>query len=440
MASLFEQLMEGRKKVAVVGLGYVGLPLALGLAGKIPVLGYDTNPEKIAAYQQGEDPTGLHPPADFADLNIDFTTDAKALAEAAFFIITVPTPIHEDKRPKLDFVEAATWAVGKEMPRGAIVVYVSTVYPGITESLCIPLLEKVSGLREGEGFHVGYSPARTMSSQPQIKSEKSQVIVAATGPEAAAQISEVFALVGTSGVYTVRDIKTAEAIKLAENAQRDVNVAFMNELSMYFDLIGVRTNDVLAGMKTKANALNFEPGLFGGHSIGIDPYYFIYQSEKLGFSPDILVTARETNDSMGAYVARKIIMKMIKGEYNINRETIHVLGAAYKENTPDIRNAKSKEMIKALSAYGVTCKLSDPYANPEDIRARYGLEPEKITEIRDASCLVFTVAHDAYRELRDEDLRWMLRKDAQHPGIIIDLRRIFDEDHIRSLGYDYWSL
>lgn len=440
MTRLFEELMAGHKKVAVVGLGYVGLPLALGLAAKIPVLGYDTNPEKIAAYQRGEDPTGLHPPVAFADLSIDFTTDPKALAEATFFIITVPTPIHEDKRPKLVFVEAATWAVGKEMPRGAVVVYVSTVYPGVTESLCIPMLEKVSGLREGEGFHVGYSPARTMSSQPQLESAESQAIVAATSAAAAQEIAEVFSLVATGGIHIARDIKTAEAIKLAENAQRDVNVAFMNELSMYFELIGVRTNDVMEGMKTKANALNFEPGLFGGHSIGIDPYYFIYQSEKLGFSPDILVTARETNDSMGAYVARKIIMKMIKGQYNINRETVHVLGAAYKENTPDIRNAKSKEIIQALSDYGVTCKLSDPYANREDILARYGQEPEQLTEIRDASCLVFTVGHAAYRQLTDEDLRWMLRKDSKQPGIIIDLRRIFDEDHIRSLGYEYWSL
>lgn len=440
MKDIYEKLLAGEAKVAVIGLGYVGMPLAIAFSKKVPTIGYDINYDRVAAYRRGEDPTGELNPEDLQHSALELTTDETKLGEASFFIIAVPTPDYDDKRPKLEAVEDATRSVGRQMNKGAVIVYESTVYPGVTEDLCIPILEKFSQLRMGDDFKLGYSPERINPGDKVHRVENITKVVAGSDGETTDLIAKVYDLVIEAGTFKAASIKVAEAVKLVENAQRDVNIAFMNEVSMYFNLIGIDTKDVLAGMATKWNALNFEPGLVGGHCIGIDPYYFIYQSEKMGYAPEIIVSSRKLNDSMGYYVADKTILGLIQSGRIVREAKAAVFGATFKENCPDIRNAKTKDIIVGLERYGMEVKLNDPAAWPDDVRARYGKELTPVSAVQNMDVLIFAVAHQEYKELSDAELQAMLNLEDGKPAVIIDVKRIFDRQRIEALGHYYWGL
>lgn len=440
MKDIYEKLLAGETKLAVIGLGYVGIPLAIAFSKKVPTIGYDINYDRVAAYQRGEDPTGELDLEDLKNPALEFTTDETKLGEASFFIIAVPTPDYDDKRPKLEAVEDATRSVGRQMNKGSVVVYESTVYPGVTEELCIPILEKFSQLQMDKDFKLGYSPERINPGDKDCRMENITKVVAGSDPETTELIAKVYDLVVAAGTFKAPSIKVAEAIILVENAQRDVNIAFMNEISMYFNLIDIDTKDVLAGMATKWNALDFEPGLVGGHCIGIDPYYFIYQSEKMGYASEIIVSSRKLNDSMGYYVADKTILGLIQSGRIVREAKATVFGATFKENCPDIRNAKTKDIITGLERYGMDVRLSDPMAWPEDVRARYGKELIPLSEVRGMDVLIFAVAHQEYLDLSNDELQAMLNLEDGNPAIIIDVKRIFDRQRIEALGHHYWGL
>lgn len=439
--SLYEKILKGEEKIALVGLGYVGMPIAVAFAKKVKVIGFDLNREKIALYKSGVDPTCEVGDEIIRNTRVEFTSQETELRKAKFFIVAVPTPVNQDKTPDLSPVEGASRVVGRNLTKGSIVVFESTVYPGVTEDVCVPILERESGLVCGVDFKVGYSPERINPGDKLHRLENIRKIVSGMDAEALEEIRQVYDLVIEVGTYPVSSIKTAEAIKVVENSQRDINIAFMNELAMVFDRMGIDTNEVVDGMNTKWNALGFRPGLVGGHCIGVDPYYFTYEAEKLGYHSQIILAGRKVNDGMGSFVADAAIKQLVLAGRAPRDSRVLILGLTFKENCPDIRNSKVADIINRLAEYGIEPVLIDPWADREEVKREYGVTLADMEEARDADCVVIAVAHDSFRELSWQQLGEMYRREMPvQERVLIDVKGIRDRREAAEAGYRYWRL
>ncbi len=440
MKRLFEKILAREERISVTGLGYVGLPLAAAFSGKAEVIGYDRDERKIAACVNGTDLTGEVGDEALKSAKIRFTSDETILRDAAFHIVAVPTPVNGDKTPDLTPVVTASETVGRNLKKGSVVVYESTVYPGVTEEICLPILEKTSGLKGGRDFKIGYSPERINPGDKLHRLENIQKIVSGMDGEALDIIASVYSLIIEAGVYRVSSIKTAEAVKIAENSQRDINIAFMNELAMVFDLMGVDTNEVAAAMDTKWNALGFRPGLVGGHCIGVDPYYFISRAEKLGYHSDVILAGRRVNDAMADFVADAAVKKMILAGHRVKGAKAAVLGLTFKENCRDIRNSKAAELVKRLTEYGVEVTAADPMADEKDVWAEYGIKLTDTSSVKDMDCVIFAVAHSCFRETGLEAADKMFAPLPAEEKVLIDVKGIFPVEKLKELGWSYWRL
>lgn len=436
----FERIQTKQDFLAVVGLGYVGLPIAVAFAEQVKALGFDINQDKIDVYKQGIDPTHEIGNEKIKSTTLEFTTDPTRLKEAKVIIVAVPTPINGDKTPDLAPVVNASKIIGQNLSEGSIVVFESTVYPGVTEDICIPILEKESSLVCGENFKIGYSPERINPGDKVHKLENIRKIVSGMDEETVANIAAVYELIIHAGVYKAPSIRVAEAAKLVENAQRDINIAFMNELAMAFDRMGINTKDVVDAMNTKWNALGFYPGLVGGHCIGIDPYYFIYQAEMLGYHSQIIAAGRKINDNMGIFVADIVIKKLIQANKNVKKSNIYIMGITFKENCPDMRNSKAVDVCKHLAIYGINVKVVDPLVDKKELLREFPTKLVDIKDVKNADCLVFLVAHWQFKNLRLADLENMFKQQKQQiKHVIIDIRNIFEQKALEEKGYSYWS-
>ena len=439
--TLYNKLVNREESLSLIGLGYVGMPIAVAFAKKgINVIGFDLNKEKIELYKSGVDPTKEVGDITISKTTVHFTSDEKELKKAKFHIIAVPTPVNTDHTPDLSPVIGASELVGRNLVPGSIVVYESTVYPGCTEDICIPILEKQSGLKCGVDFKVGYSPERINPGDRVHRLENIHKIVSGIDEESLAEIKAVYDLVIEVGTYPVSNLRTAEAVKVVENSQRDINIAFMNELAMVFDRMDIDTNEVVDGMNTKWNALGFRPGLVGGHCIGVDPYYFTYEAEKLGYHSQIILNGRIVNDSMGAYVADAAVKKMIEAGQAPKRSKVVILGLTFKENCPDSRNSKVYDIIKQLETYGITPVVVDPWASEKDAMHEYGVRLTDIEDISDADCVIIAVAHNEFRKLSISTIKSFFKKVPDEEKVLIDVKGIFTVAELKKSGISYWRL
>jgi len=437
--SLYEQLVNREEKLSLVGLGYVGMPIAVAFAKKgIDVIGFDLNTDKINLYKSGIDPTHEVGDKAIADTDMEFTDDESRLKDAKFHIVAVPTPVNTDHTPDLTPVIGASEIVGRNLTEGSIVVYESTVYPGCTEDICIPILEKESGLKCGKDFKVGYSPERINPGDKVHRLENIHKIVSGIDAESLDIIKKVYDIVIEVGTHPVSNLRTAEAVKVVENSQRDINIAFMNELAMVFDRMDIDTNEVVDGMNTKWNSLGFRPGLVGGHCIGVDPYYFTYQAEKLGYHSQIILNGRIVNDSMGKFVADAAIKKMFEVGQAPKNSNVVILGLTFKENCPDTRNSKVDDIIKRLNEYGIKPSVVDPWASESDAMKEYGVTLSKLTDIKDADCIIVAVAHDEFRNLTLDDLKRMYRN--KNEQVLIDVKGLYNVKELDESGMKWWRL
>ena len=438
--SLFDKIKNREEKIALVGLGYVGLPIAIAFAKKAEVIGFDVNQNKIDLYRSGVDPTQEAGNEAVQNTSVHFTSDEKELQKAKFIIVAVPTPINQDKTPDLAPVIGASEAVGRNLTCGSIVVYESTVYPGVTESVCIPILERESGLKCGVDFKVGYSPERINPGDKIHRLENIVKIVSGMDSETLTEVKNVYDLVIDAGTHPVSSIKTAEAIKVVENSQRDINIAFMNELAMIFDRMGIDTNEVVEGMNTKWNALGFRPGLVGGHCIGVDPYYFVYEAEKLGYHSQIILAGRQVNDGMGAFVADAAIKEMILAGKSPKNAKVAIFGLTFKENCPDVRNSKVKDIIVRLKEYGIEPIVADPWGSETEALREYGVKLTPVDQVKDLDCLILAVAHNAFRNITVEQYLKMYRDIPNEEKIFVDVKGLFDYDTLKQTGMRIWRL
>lgn len=438
--NVYEDIINKKEKIAIIGLGYVGMPIAVELSKKVNVIGFDNNKKKIDLYISGIDPTNEVGDEQIKNTKVEFTSDETKLKESIFNIVAVPTPINIDKTPDLTPVISASEIVGRNLKKGAYVVYESTVYPGVTEDICIPILEKQSGLECGKDFKVGYSPERINPGDKVHTLKNIKKVVSGIDEESLDVIAKIYELVIEVGVHRVSNIKTAEATKVVENSQRDINIAFMNELAMVFDKMKINTKEVVEAMNTKWNALRFYPGLVGGHCIGVDPYYFVYQAEKLGYHSQIILSGRKINDSMGEFIGNKIIQELILANKKVKEAKIVILGITFKENCSDIRNSKVIDIIRYLQDYGVNPIVVDEYADEKEVKSQYGIQLEKIENIKDIDCLVFAVAHNRYKNIDIKNIEYLFNNCKNEGKIIIDVKSIFNKKQFEKLGYKYWSL
>ncbi len=438
--NLYQDIICRKEKIAIVGLGYVGMPIAVAFAKKVNVVGFDLNKEKIELYKSGIDPTNEVGNEVIRNTTIEFTSDESKLKEARFHIVAVPTPINLDKTPDLTPVESASKIVGRNLTKGSIVVYESTVYPGVTEDICIPILEKESSLKCGVDFKIGYSPERINPGDKIHRLENIIKIVSGIDEESLMQISKIYELIIEVGVYKASSIKVAEAAKVVENSQRDINIAFMNELAMVFNRMGIDTREVIDAMSTKWNALNFYPGLVGGHCIGVDPYYFVYEAEKLGYHSQIILSGRKINDGMGEYVADAIIKQLVLANKTVKQAKVVILGISFKENCPDIRNSKVIDIINRLEEYGIIPFVVDPIVDRLETYQEYGIELIEMKDIKNMDCLVFAVAHNEFKNINCESLGSYFNDCVNSNKVIIDIKSIFDKDEIIKRGFSYWRL
>ena len=440
MMSLFEKIVKKEEKIAVIGLGYVGMPIAVAFAKKVDVIGFDLNTKKIDLYKSGIDPTNEVGDDEIKRTTVDFTSDETKLREAKFHIVAVPTPINSDKTPDLSPVEGASKIVGRNLTKGSIVVYESTVYPGVTEDICIPILEKESGLKCGVDFKIGYSPERINPGDKVHRLENIIKIVSGMDEESLDEIAKVYELVIEVGVHKAGSIKVAEAAKVVENSQRDINIAFMNELAMVFDRMGIDTKEVIEAMNTKWNALGFTPGLVGGHCIGVDPYYFVYEAEKLGYHSQIILSGRKINDGMGKFVADAIIKKLILANKVVRQAKVVILGVTFKENTPDTRNSKVVDIIDNLREYGIDPIVVDPEADADEAKHEYGIDLVDIKDVQDADCLVLAVAHDIFKQMSWDEIDNLYGDFENNEKVLIDVKSILNKKEIEEKGFSYWRL
>lgn len=436
---LYEKIVKGEEKIALVGLGYVGMPIAVAFSKKVPVIGFDLNKEKIEKYVNGIDPTCEVGDEAIKACSVEFTSDETKLREAKFHIVAVPTPVNADHTPDLTPIEGASRILGRNLTKGSIVVYESTVYPGVTEEVAVPILEKESGLTCGVDFKVGYSPERINPGDKVHRLETITKIVSGMDEETLDTVAHVYELVVDAGVHRAESIKVAEAAKVIENSQRDINIAFMNELSIIFNKMGIDTKSVLAAAGTKWNFLNFQPGLVGGHCIGVDPYYLTYKAEQLGYHSQIILSGRRINDDMGKYVAETLVKNLIKADIPVKSAKVAILGFTFKENCPDTRNTKIIDIYNELKEYGITAQVTDDNADAEEAKRLYGIEFTPMKEIRDCDAVILAVAHDAYRSLLMADMD-ALYADSGKAKVLTDLKGILDKKAYTDAGYIYWRL
>lgn len=430
---IYDDILSGRDSISVIGLGYVGLPIAIAFAKEVSVVGFDISEDKIEKYRAGIDPTGEVGGEVLRGTTVRFTSDPTALKGARFHIIAVPTPVREDKTPDLTVLEGACKLLGQNLAPGSVAVFESTVYPGVTEEICVPILERESGLVCGKDFKVGYSPERINPGDKLHRLETIIKVVSGMDEETLDLAAKVYALVVDAGVYRASSIKVAEAAKVIENSQRDLNIAFMNELSMIFQRLGIDTQEVLKAAGTKWNFLNFRPGLVGGHCIGVDPYYLTYRAQQSGYNPQVILAGRRINDEMGRYVAENAVKRLIKSGKDVSRCKVAVLGFTFKEDCPDIRNTRVIDIINELSEYGIEPTVSDPVADPDETMAHYGIRLVLLENIKCVDCLIVAVGH---REFVGLDLGTHLKPG----GLLADVKGVFDIDAVRRAGYDYWRL
>lgn len=438
--SLYNRIIEGKESIALVGLGYVGMPIAVAFAKKTKVIGFDLNSEKIELYRSGIDPTNEVGDENIKNTSVYFTYDENKIKEAKFIIVAVPTPVNMDHTPDLTPVIRASEIVGRNLTKGAIVVYESTVYPGCTEDVCIPILEEKSGFKCGKDFKVGYSPERINPGDKVHRLENIHKIVSGCDREALEEIKNIYDLVIEVGTYPVSNIKTAEAVKVVENSQRDINIAFMNELAMVFGRMGIDTNEVVDGMNTKWNALGFRPGLVGGHCIGVDPYYFTYEAEKLGYHSQIILNGRIVNDGMGTYVADAAVKKMILAGQAPKDSNVVIMGLTFKENCPDIRNSKVDDIIKQLRTYGINPIVVDPWASEKDAIHEYGVELKSLSDINNADCIIVAVAHNEFKAISLTEMKKLFRESPDDKKVILDVKGIYNIPELEESGMTYWRL
>ena len=430
-------IFQGKEKLSLVGLGYVGMPIAVAFAKKIKVIGYDLNEKKIELYRSGIDPTNEVGDEAIRTTTVEFTADETKLREAKFHIVAVPTPVNDDHTPDLSPVEGASRIVGRNLTKGSIVVYESTVYPGVTEDICVPILEVESGLKCGVDFKVGYSPERINPGDKVHRLETIVKIVSGMDAESLEEIAKVYELVVEAGVYRAPTIKVAEAAKVIENSQRDINIAFMNELSIIFNKMGIDTKAVLEAAGTKWNFLKFFPGLVGGHCIGVDPYYLTYKAEQIGYSSQVILAGRRINDSMGKYVAENCVKNLIKVNKRVKKAKVAILGFTFKENCPDTRNSKVFDIVKELREYGIEPIIADPVADAEEALHHYGIILAAMDAVRDADAVILAVAHDAFRAFNIQDMDALY---ADGTKVFLDVKGLFDRSAFEAAGYDYWRL
>lgn len=437
--SLYEKLLKKEESLSLVGLGYVGMPIAVEFAKKgINVIGFDLNKAKIDLYKSGVDPTKEVGDDAIKETTVEFTSDEKDLRRAKFHIVAVPTPVNTDHTPDLTPVIGASEILGRNLTKGSIVVYESTVYPGCTEDVCIPILERESGLKCGVDFKIGYSPERINPGDKVHRLQNIHKIVSGMDAESLEEIKNVYNIVIEVGTHPVSNIRTAEAVKVVENSQRDINIAFMNELAMVFDKMDIDTNEVVDGMNTKWNALGFRPGLVGGHCIGVDPYYFTYQAEKLGYHSQIILNGRIVNDNMGKYVADATIKQMIKAGKAPKNSKVVILGLTFKENCPDTRNSKVDDIIKRLNEYDINPMVVDPWANERDAFHEYGVKLTKLEDVKDVDCIIVAVAHNEFKKLSIDDLKKLYRNGTEQ--ILIDVKGLYRIEELKTSGMKWWRL
>ena len=435
---LYNQLVSRNKKLALVGLGYVGMPIAVAFSKKIDVIGFDLNKAKIDLYRSGIDPTNEVGNEAIAACSVDFTSDETRLQEAKFFIVAVPTPVNGDHTPDLAPVEGASKIVGRNMQKGSIVVFESTVYPGVTEEVCVPILEAESGLKCGIDFKVGYSPERINPGDKIHRLETIVKIVSGMDEETLDEVAKVYELVVEAGVHRAESIKVAEAAKVIENSQRDVNIAFMNELSMIFNKMGIDTKAVLEAAGTKWNFLKFQPGLVGGHCIGVDPYYLTYKAAQLGYRSQIISAGRRINNGMGKYCAENLVKKLIQADVPVKSAKVAILGFTFKENCPDTRNTRVIDIYQELREYGITPIVSDPEADAAEAERLYGMKFVPMDSLSDLDAVILAVAHDQFTTLTTEDIGKLYKPVGQK--ILLDLKGILNKKEYLSQGYLYWRL
>lgn len=438
--TLFEDIKNKSEKISVIGLGYVGMPLAISFAKNVDVIGFDLNKEKVEFYNKGIDVTNEVGNDALKNTTAEITYNEERLKEAKFHIVAVPTPTKDDKTPDLRPMIGASEILARNLKKGSIVVYESTVYPGVTEDICVPILEKVSGLKCGTDFKVGYSPERINPGDKKHRLETIVKVVSGMDEETLDIIAKTYELVIEAGVHRASSIKVAEASKVIENSQRDINIAFVNELSIIFNKMGIDTKEVLQAAGTKWNFLKFEPGLVGGHCIGVDPYYLTYKAEELGYRSEVILSGRRINDNMGKYIAENIVKYLIKANKQVKGSKVGILGITFKENCPDVRNSKVIDIISELKEYEIDVIVSDPLANREEVMLEYGIQLSKEEDLIGLDAVVVSVAHKEYENLKLDDLKHMCTNSQNEDVILFDIKGMYDRKIVEKNNFLYWRL
>lgn len=434
---LYENILKKEESMSVIGLGYVGMPIAVAFAKRTRVVGFDLDKRKVDLYKSGIDPTNEVGNEAVKSTSVEFTTDAARLRTAKFHIVAVPTPGNADHTPNLSAICRASEILGRNLSKGSVVVYESTVYPGVTEEVCVPILERESGMKCGIDFKVGYSPERINPGDKVHRLETIKKIVSGMDGETLDCVAKVYGLVVEAGIHKAESIRVAEAAKVIENSQRDINIAFMNELSIIFNKMGIDTKSVLEAAGTKWNFLKFCPGLVGGHCIGVDPYYLTYKAEMLGYHSQVILAGRQINDDMGKYVAENCIKNLITAGKNVKNAKVAVLGLTFKENCPDTRNTKVVDIIRELEEYGVHPLVADPRADAEEAERLHGVELWKMREIKNMDAVILAVAHEEFLTLKMCDFEKMF---GEGEKVLLDVKGVLERKEYESAGYRYWRL
>ena len=438
--NIYSELIAGKSKLALVGLGYVGMPIAVEFAKHVSVVGFDINEKRVNEYKNGIDATNEVGDA-IKNTTVEFTADPKKLSEARFIVVAVPTPVNDDTTPDLRPVEGASRTVGQNIKPGTIVCFESTVYPGVTEDICVPIIEKESGLKCGVDWKIAYSPERINPGDRVHTLTSIKKIVSGMDEETCAEVKKVYDIVIKAGTFPVSTIKTAEAVKVVENSQRDINIAFVNEVAMICDKMGIDTDEVIAGMNTKWNALGFKPGLVGGHCIGVDPYYLTNAAEKLGYHSQIILNGRKVNDSMGAFVADAAIKQMIEASMAPKKATVVILGITFKENCPDTRNSKVVDIIDRLKEYEINPIVTDSWADTAVAKHEYGVDLVDFDKLPKADCVIVAVGHNEFRSMSTMQLKGLFRSELPDAEkVLIDVKSLYRRDELEASGMKWWRL
>ncbi len=437
---IYSDLISGKEKLALVGLGYVGMPIAVEFAKHVKVIGFDINEKRINEYQNGIDSTNEVGEA-IKNTTVEFTADPKRISQAKFIIVAVPTPVKDDNSPDLRPVKSASKTVGQNLSPGSIVVFESTVYPGVTEDICIPIIENESGLKCGIDWKIGYSPERINPGDRVHTLTTIHKIVSGMDEETAKEVKKVYDIVIKAGTFPVSTIKTAEAVKVVENSQRDINIAFMNEIAMICDKLNIDTDEVLAGMNTKWNALGFKPGLVGGHCIGVDPYYLTNAAEKLGYHSQIILNGRQVNDSMGGFVADAAIKEMIEAGKAPKKSTVVIMGLTFKENCPDTRNSKVVDIVHRLKEYEIEPIVTDNWADKEVAKQEYDVELVPFEKVPKADCIIVAVGHNEFRSMSMMQIKELFKDELPDAEkVLLDVKSLYRMDELRASGMRFWRL